>query len=78
MLIEDTIGGNWKRLLYERFNRAFPGVVDRVVFVPTMPHEKFLGLPILADAVLDIPTFSAGNSSLEAFAMGAPVINLAG
>ena len=39
-----------------------------------MPHEKYLGLLILADALLDIPTFSGGNSSLEAFAMGAPIV----
>ena len=74
VLIEDMIGGYWKRLLYERFNRAFPDVVDQVIFVPHMPKEKYLGLLILADAVLDIPTFSGGNSSFEAFAMGAPII----
>ena len=74
VLVKDKIGGYWKRLLYERFNRAFPDVVDQVIFVPHMPKEKYLGLLILADAVLDIPTFSGGNSSFEAFAMGAPII----
>jgi len=39
-----------------------------------MPPEKFLGLLMLADAVLDIPTFSGGNSSLEALAIGAPIV----
>ena len=39
-----------------------------------MPPEKYLGLLILADALLDIPTFSGGNSSLEAFAMGVPIV----
>ena len=29
---------------------------------------------MVADALLDIPTFSGGNTSLEAFAMGAPIV----
>ncbi|MHA1598862.1 MAG: tetratricopeptide repeat protein, partial [Alphaproteobacteria bacterium] len=70
VLIDDNKGGCWKRLLIERFGRSFPDVADRVVFVPRMDFDKFLGLAILADAVLDIPSFSGGNSSLEAFAMG--------
>ena len=73
VLIDDRKGGNWRKLLIERFNRAFPDVVDHVIFVAQMPHEKFLGLLILADALLDIPTFSGGKSSLEALAMGAPI-----
>ncbi len=74
VLIDDKVGGYWKRLLCERFNRAFPDVVDHVIFVPQMPHEKYLGLLTLADALLDIPTFSGGNSSLEAFAVSAPIV----
>ena len=73
VLIDDKKGGNWRKLLIERFNRAFPDVVDHVIFVAQIPHEKFLGLLILADALLDIPTFSGGKSSLEALAMGAPI-----
>jgi predicted O-linked N-acetylglucosamine transferase (SPINDLY family) len=74
ILIDDQRGGSWRKLLYERFNRSFPEVVDRVTFVPHMPREKYLGLLTIADVILDIPTFSGGNSSLEALAMGAPVI----
>ncbi len=66
--------GNWRKLLLERFFRSFPEVAENVIFVPRMPPEKYLGLLILADALLDIPTFSGGNTSLEAFAMGAPIV----
>ena len=74
VLIDDHMGGYWQRLLHERFSRAFPDVVDRVIFVPHMSREKYLSLLILADVVLDIPTFSGGNSSFEALAMGSPII----
>ena len=63
-----------KKLINERFNRAFPDAADRIIFIPQMPHKKFIGLLILADALLDIPTFSGGNSSFEALAMGAPIV----
>jgi predicted O-linked N-acetylglucosamine transferase (SPINDLY family) len=74
ILIDDKMGGKWKQLLLERFHRTFPDVIEQVIFVPHMPREKFHGLLVLADAVLDIPTFSGGNSSLEAFALGAAIV----
>jgi protein O-GlcNAc transferase len=74
VLIDGGIEGHQKRLLSERFNRAFPDVADHVIFLQQMPSEKFFGLLTLADAFLDIPTFSGGNSSLEAFAVSAPIV----
>jgi len=78
VLIDDNKGGSWKKLLMERFNRSFPDAAQRVIFVPQMDFDKFLGLVILADAVLDIPSFSGGNSSIELFAMGVPIVTLPG
>ncbi len=74
VLIEDAWGGHWSSLLVERLDRSSPDIIDRVIFVPFMPYEKFLGLLILADALLDVPTFSGGNTTLEAFAMAAPIV----
>ncbi len=74
VLIDDGKGGYWNTLLKERIGRVCPEIIDRIVFVPRMSNEKFLGLLLLADALLDIPTFSGGNSSQEAFAMGAPIV----
>ena len=39
-----------------------------------MSRSKFLHLLTLVSALIDIPTFSGGTSSLEAFAMGAPIV----
>jgi predicted O-linked N-acetylglucosamine transferase (SPINDLY family) len=78
IFIDDNKGGHWKKLFIERLSRSYPDVVDRVTFVPKMPYEKFLGLLSLADAILDVPTFSGGVSSLEAFAMGAPIVTWPG
>ena len=78
VLIDDGKGGHWNDLLRDRIGQVYPDVVKRIVFTPRMDNEKFLGLLILADALLDVPTFSGGNSSLEAFAMGAPIVTWPG
>jgi len=78
VLIDDGQGGSWRELITVRFNNVFPELIDRVIFIPKMPMEKFLGLLILADAILDIPTFSGGNTTLEAFAMEAPIVTWPG
>ncbi len=74
VVLDDKYGGCWKTLFYERFFRSYPEAANRIIFIPQMPHRKYLGLLILADALLDIPIFSGGSSSLEALAMGAPIV----
>jgi protein O-GlcNAc transferase len=73
VLIDDWAGGCWKKRLRDRFLRIFPDVADRVVFVPQMPQEMYLSLLTIADAIIDIPTFSGGISAIEAFSVGAPI-----
>jgi predicted O-linked N-acetylglucosamine transferase (SPINDLY family) len=67
---------SWAILLRDRFKRMMPDVVDRVLFVPPQPEEGFLALLAIADANLDTFHFGGGNTSLEAFAAGAPVVTL--
>jgi hypothetical protein len=43
-----------------------------------MDKEKFMDLLTISDASFNIPNFSSGNSSKEAFAMGAPVVTCFG
>ncbi len=43
-----------------------------------MAGERFLTLLWAADAVLDPPHFGSGNSSYEAFALGAPIVTWPG
>lgn len=48
----------------------------RVIFLKQMIFRSFLGLCAAADALLDTFHFSGGNSSLEAFAYGCPIVTL--
>jgi protein O-GlcNAc transferase len=61
-----------------RWTQTIPDVLARVRFLPFCDHTRYLGLLRMADVVLDTPHFGGGNSSLEAIAMGAPVVTLPG
>jgi protein O-GlcNAc transferase len=71
------IAGNhrgWDEALKARFAKAFPDQVDRVLFIPRMSGAKFMHLLRAADATLDPPTFSGGNTTFEAFNLGVPIV----
>ncbi|MBV9125417.1 MAG: tetratricopeptide repeat protein, partial [Planctomycetes bacterium] len=69
---------HWAELLTQRLRRSMPAEVNRVRFLPQQSGEDFLHLEHVADALLDPIHFGGGNTSLEAFAVGTPVVTLAG
>jgi len=66
--------------LIRRALRAAGGqdILDRVTFVRALPHEDFLSFLMAADVMLDTFHFSGGNTSLEGFAMGTPIVTWPG
>lgn len=74
VLIGDHLGGSWQKILLERLQTSIPSVDERVVFTRRLSGDEYMGLLTMADALLDIPQFSGGNSTLEAFACGAPIV----
>jgi predicted O-linked N-acetylglucosamine transferase (SPINDLY family) len=64
----------WNRLLLQRFQHSMPDVVARVVVLPFLKFDAFLGFLATADAVLDTPHFSGGTSTYEAFALDIPIV----
>jgi len=79
LLIDDPFGGFWRDLLIKRFQKSMGDeIVSRIHFLEKMPLAAFLGLLKCADCVLDVPTFSGGNSSIEAFAHGVPIVTWPG
>jgi protein O-GlcNAc transferase len=66
----------WGELLRLRFAQTMPDVAARVTFIPAMELKVFLELLAVADVILDPIHFNGMNSSLESFAVGAPVVTL--
>jgi len=64
--------------LKNRIKKSMPKLINRIIFVNSMPFEKFLQFLNLCDAVLDVPYFSSGTTTLEAFSMGIPIVTMPG
>ncbi|MBI3147854.1 MAG: tetratricopeptide repeat protein [Betaproteobacteria bacterium] len=60
--------------LRERFECAFPDLAPRLRFLPGLNEADFLNLVAVSDVMLDTIHFNGMNTSLEAFAMGTPVV----
>jgi protein O-GlcNAc transferase len=69
---------HWSALLRARFAQTSPELAERTVFVPRLTRSDYLNLLQVADVLLDPPHFSGGNSSLEALAVGAPIVTWPG
>ncbi|HEY3076857.1 MAG TPA: tetratricopeptide repeat protein [Burkholderiales bacterium] len=67
---------NWARLLAARFEKAFPDVARRLLFLPPQSMPDFTQLIAACDVMLDTLHFNGMNTSLEAFALGMPVVTL--
>ncbi|MEO5336384.1 MAG: tetratricopeptide repeat protein [Magnetospirillum sp. WYHS-4] len=63
-------------LLRQRLAAVLPDGLARVRFLPGLEPPRFLGLCRWADVLLDTFPFCGGNTSLEAFATGTPVVTL--
>jgi predicted O-linked N-acetylglucosamine transferase (SPINDLY family) len=52
--------------------------LERVVFIDSLPYRDFLALVACCDVMLDTLHFNGQNTSLEAFALGIPIVTLPG
>jgi len=66
----------WGEILRERFKKSIPDVSSRIRFLPGMSQENFLALIAVCDVMLDTIYFNGMNTSLEAFAVGTPVVTM--
>lgn len=67
----------WERLK-QRFARTLPDVIERLRFLSFLSIPNFVELLRLGDVVIDTPRFGGGTTSLEALAVGTPVVTWPG
>jgi predicted O-linked N-acetylglucosamine transferase (SPINDLY family) len=75
VMVEGRVG-NWTRQLRQRWQDTLADVKDRIMFVPRQRDQDFLALIAAADVMLDTVHFNGMNTSLEAFAVGTPIVTL--
>lgn len=63
-------------VLRARFARTIPGVADRIVFQPSLQHSDYLSLLNVCDVLLDPPHFGGVSTTLDALALGKPLVTL--
>ena len=68
----------WSELLRRRWAAQMRDVADRIVFLPRMDSQDFVDLIAASDLMLDTRHFNGYNTSLEAFAVGTPVVTWPG
>lgn len=68
----------WTDVLRRRLAAACGENYSRIRFLPRLPYADFLAALKLADALLDPLHFCGGITSLEAFALGCPIVTLPG
>lgn len=51
---------------------------DRVIILPQCSHDDYLRINAVCDAMLDTKRWSGGNTSLDALAMGLPIVTRPG
>lgn len=65
-------------ILHARIARTGPDVAHRIVAVPPLSTIDFVGLMAVSDVMLDPLHYSGGNTSLEAFSQGVPIVTWPG
>lgn len=66
--------GYWFETLRQRFQKNIPNAANRIVVLPWLNKQEFFALLKRADVVLDTIHFGGGNTCLDAFAVGTPVV----
>lgn len=69
-----ALGRRWLAALARRLSADSLEVERSIAVLPVRPYAEFLGALAGADLVLDTPWFSGGATSLDAIAIGAPVL----
>jgi predicted O-linked N-acetylglucosamine transferase (SPINDLY family) len=79
LLLLEAKRSTWSDLLRARLERTLgPALMSRVRFLPQQGTPEFLALIASVDVMLDTIHFNGMNTSLEAFAVGTPVVTWPG
>jgi predicted O-linked N-acetylglucosamine transferase (SPINDLY family) len=65
-----------EHVITARLRDAFPDVIERVRFMPSVERDRFRALTSLCDVLLAPFPFGAGDTSMEGFALNIPTVTM--
>lgn len=78
VLMESGKFPDWGEKLRLRMQKTIAGYTDRVRFLGSLSHQKYLEFIQIADVLLDTTNFGGGMTTLESFSFGLPIVTLPG
>ncbi|MBY0403716.1 MAG: tetratricopeptide repeat protein, partial [Cyanobacteria bacterium] len=66
----------WGKALQKRWAQTLPQVHQRIGLLPRLSPSEFIGFQEMADVLLDSFPYSGGSTTMEAVALGVPVVTL--
>jgi CRISPR-associated protein Csy1 len=73
-----NVTARFMRRMTAAFERNGMSTDDRMIVLPALPHDDYLRVNLVCDAMLDTLHWSGGNTTLDALACGLPVVTLPG
>jgi CRISPR-associated protein Csy1 len=73
-----SVTARFMRRMTAAFERNGMSTDDRMIVLPALPHDDYLRVNLVCDAMLDTLHWSGGNTTLDALACGLPVVTLTG
>jgi predicted O-linked N-acetylglucosamine transferase (SPINDLY family) len=78
LVIKQSNVPEWTGLLMRRFRQTIPRSEHRITVLPWLSRYDFIGLMAVSDVMLDPIHFGGYTTTLEAFAVGIPVVTWPG
>jgi predicted O-linked N-acetylglucosamine transferase (SPINDLY family) len=78
IILFEPVQAYLRQAIEDRLTRHFPSLSSRVRFLPMQEYAAYLRVLQISDVILDSVPFNGYNTTLDAFAMGTPVVTLAG
>jgi protein O-GlcNAc transferase len=78
LVLPEGMYSAWAELLKARWARTFPVLLERVLFLPFMPFDRFMAVMAQMDVLLDPLHFGSGNTFYDAMVTGTPVVTWPG
>lgn len=69
---------SWTELVRDRWRKSHPILLERAIFLPRQPLDRFMALMAHFDLLLDPIHFGSGNTLYEAMVYGTPIVTWPG